>query len=128
MKQKILRRFLYAKECLILTLAVLSLIFLAFDQFGNLSASQLHYLYQFDIIVGLIFIGELLLELWLATNKSSYVKHNWFYLFAAIPLPSAWAQLLRSIRIIRVIKLIRLGTHFEYEKGVNNYKPRTKRL
>ncbi|MBI2588911.1 ion transporter [Candidatus Saccharibacteria bacterium] len=119
MKQnKRLKEFLYAKECLILTLAALSLVFLAIEQLGYLSTAQLRALDVFDVTVGLIFIGEFVLELELTTNKRGYVKSNWFYLLAAIPLPYTFAQLLRGLRIIRVIKLIRVGTHLEYEKSL----------
>lgn len=111
-------KFLYIKECLILTLAVLSLIFLGIDQFDHFSRAQLRVLDVFDITVGFIFIGEFILELRLTYNKSRYIKNNWFYLLAAIPLPYAFAQLLRGLRIIRVVKLIRVGTHFEYEKSL----------
>ena len=116
MQNKKLRQFLYIKECLIIILALASLVFLAIDEFGHLSKTQLDALYIFDVAVGLIFIGEFILELWLATERRGYLKNNWFYLLAAIPLPYAWAQLLRSLRLIRVVKLVRLGTHFEYEK------------
>ena len=119
MKQnKKLKKFLYAKECIILTLAVLSLVFLAIDQFGHLSMAQLRALNVFYVTVGFIFIGEFVLELELTANKKGYAKSNWFYLLAAIPLPYAFAQLLRGLRVIRVVKLIRVGTHFEYEKGL----------
>jgi hypothetical protein len=120
MKQKTFLRFIYVKECLILGLAVSSLIFLVLDQLGKLSPSQLHTLYIYDVVVGSIFIVEFLLEIWLTTDKKDYMQHNWFYLFAAIPLPFAWAQLLRSIRIIRVVKLLKFGTHFQYEKNIQN--------
>lgn len=117
---KNLWRFLYAKECIIITLAVLSLTFLALDQFFQLSQAQQKALYVYDVTVGLIFIGEFLMELWLTTDRKGYVKSNWFYLFAAIPLPYAIAQLLRGLRIIRVVKLIKSGTHFEFEKSTKN--------
>lgn len=119
MKQnKQLKRFLYVKEHIIISLVILSLAFLAIDQFGHLSTPQLRALDVFDVAVGFIFIGEFILELQLTSNKRGYVKNNWFYLLAAIPLPYAFAQLLRGLRIIRVFKLIRLGIHFEYEKSI----------
>lgn len=123
MSHKNFLRFIYVKECIILALAISSLLFLTVDQFGHLSPSQLHTLYIYDVVVGFIFIGEFFLELWLTTDKNDYVRYNWFYLFAAIPLPFAWAQVLRSIRIIRVVKLLRFGTHFKYEQGLKGKKP-----
>lgn len=117
---KNLKHFLFIKECIVLALVVSSLIFLAIEQFGHLSEAQLGVVDVYDVIVGLIFIGEFMLELWLTSNKKRYVKNNWFYLFAAIPLPYATVQLLRGLRVIRVIKLIRSGAHFEYEKNTKN--------
>ncbi|MBI2285463.1 ion transporter [Candidatus Saccharibacteria bacterium] len=96
-------------------MAVASLVLLGIEELGYFSEPQLRAVYVFDVVVGLIFLGELLLELKITTNKKSYIKSNWYYLFAAIPLPYTFAELLRGLRILRVIKLIRAGVHFEYE-------------
>jgi hypothetical protein len=72
------------------------LVLLVVEELGYLTGPQLKAVYVFDVAVGLIFLAELLLELRLTTNKKSYIKNNWYYLFAAIPLPYTFAELLRG--------------------------------
>ena len=108
-------RFRVYKEYFILTLIVGGLVFLGFEMFGKLSSRQLVYFEVLEYATSAVFITDFIYELQRSPDKRSYIKHNWFYLLAAIPLPYAAADLLRSIRLIRVIKLLRFGMHYEYE-------------
>jgi len=111
-------RFWFCKEYLMAILAVTSLTVLALDEFGHLSAAQLHDIYVYDVVVGCIFIIEFFYELRRARNRGMYLKRNWYFLLAAIPLPYSFAMLLRGLRLIRVFKLLKFGSHVQFEKRV----------
>ncbi len=113
----IVHKIFFAKEILILSLVLTSILLLAVEQFGHLSEDQLQALFFFDIVVGVLFIIDWLAELWLASDKRNYIRHNWFYLLAAIPIPNAFAQILRALRLIKIVKIIRLGLHYSYQKN-----------
>jgi hypothetical protein len=114
-RSKKIWRYMVVKEVFILGLAVSSLVFLAVEEFADLSADQLSALYAYNVFVGCVFIAEFFTELRIASNKKSYWEHNWYYLLAAIPLPYAFAEALRGLRLLRVVKLLRFAAHTSYE-------------
>ena len=109
-------RWLVIKEYLLLTLVLLSFAFLGFEYFGHLSTAQLRWIEWYEIVLGCIFIIDFVYELQLATDKRAYVRHNWFFLLAAIPVPSNLADALRLIRFLRIIRLFRATAHLEFAR------------
>jgi len=109
-------QWLVIKEYLLLALVLLSFTFLGFEYFGHLSTVQLRWIEWYEIVLGCIFIVDFIYELRLASDKRSYVRHNWFFLLAAIPVPSNLADALRIVRLIRVIRLIRATAHLEFAR------------
>lgn len=108
--------WLVIKEYLLLALVLLSFAFLAFEYFGHLSTAQLRWVEWYEIVLGCLFIADFVYELRLATDKRRYVRHNWFFLLAAIPIPSNLANALRIIRLVRIIRLIRATAHLEFAR------------
>ena len=109
-------RWLVIKEYLLLALVLLSFTFLGFEYFGHLSTAQLRLIEWYEIVLGCIFIIDFIYELRLATDKRSYIRHNWFFLLAAIPVPSNLADALRIVRLVRIIRLIRATAHLEFAR------------
>lgn len=109
-------RWLVIKEFILIGLVLLSFVLLGFEHFGLLNATQLRSVEIYDIALGFIFIADFAYELHLSSDKRRYVRHNWFFLLAAIPLPSGLADILRSVRLVRVIRLARATAHLEFAR------------
>jgi len=109
-------RWLVLKEYILLALVLLSFAFMGLEYFGHLSTAQLRWVEWYEIVLGCIFIIDFVYELRLASDKRRYVRHNWFFLLAAIPVPSNLANALRIIRFLRVIRLIRATAHLEFAR------------
>lgn len=109
-------RWLVIKEYLLLLLVLISFAFLGFEYFGQLNETQLKWVEVYEITLGCIFIADFVYELRLAADKWRYVRHNWFFLLAAIPLPSNLADALRLIRFLRIIRLVRATAHLEFAR------------
>jgi voltage-gated potassium channel len=109
-------KIVYIKEIVVLILVLLSLVFLGVEEFGHLTKEQIKWLDWYEVILGIVFMTEFFWELYRAKHKIDYVWHHWYYLLASIPLPNAYAEVLRGLRLIRFIKLLRFGVHMEHEK------------
>ncbi len=96
-----------------------SLLFVGLEHFGNLSHEQLLLVELYEIVVGLIFLGEFIFEWYHAKDRQHYLKYHWFYLFAAIPVPLESFELLRGIRALRLLKIARAFSHLRYEHNTH---------
>lgn len=105
-------------------LAVLCLIGLAFEELGWLANDQIGWLNVFEITVGLIFLGEFIFELYYAKNRKKYLRRHWFYLIASVPLPLQAFDLLRGLRVFRLIRLLQVYAHLRYEHNTRLFAVR----
>ncbi len=121
--KKRLRRFLLTKEIFMLSLVGISLALLGLEHFESLSAAQLHMVDIFEIGVSIVFLSEFLFELHFARDRSRYLRHHWFYLFAAIPLPTQTFEALHGIRALRLLKLFKTFAHMRYEYNTRLFSP-----
>ena len=112
-KQRV-RRFLVIKEIIMVSLAILCLAGLVLE---HLTEAQLYVLKAFEIIVGLIFIAEFAFELYHAKDRGKYWRHHWYFLLAAVPLPTQTFDILRGIRILRLLRLFKIFAHLRYENN-----------
>ena len=114
-KQQKLRRFLAVKEVIMVTLVGLNLLFLVIEHIEVLSQQQIKIIEVFDIATALVFLAEFGFELFWAKDRAKYVRHHWFYLFAAVPIPSTLFEELRAVRLLRLLKLLKIFAHMRYE-------------
>lgn len=117
-----LRRFLAIKEMLMMALVLISFALLALEHFEVLSSTQLHMIDVFEITVSIIFLCEFLFELHFARDRILYFKHHWFYLLAAIPIPTQTFEFLHGIRTLRLLKLFKLFAHMRYERNTRLFQ------
>lgn len=117
-----LRRFLAVKEVVMLSLVVTSFVLLALEHYEHLSHEQLLRVEIFEVMVSLIFLAEFLFELHYARNKRLYMKHHWFYLLAAIPIPTTSFEILKGIRALRLLKLLKIFAHLRYERNTTLFQ------
>jgi hypothetical protein len=103
-------------EVFIAVLVFVSLGILAIEFFLDPNDIQLSYLRNVDIVIAGILIGEFFIRFMLSRHRAHYLRHNWWYIFAGLPLPIALAPGLRSIRLIGFIRSMTVGIHVLFEK------------
>jgi voltage-gated potassium channel len=98
-------------------LVALSFVFLALEHLERLSEGQLRAAEVFEVGVALVFLAEFVFEWHFAKDRRKYFRHHWFYLAAAIPVPSTTFEILRGIRLLRLFKLLKIFAHVRYEQN-----------
>lgn len=116
-QQKQLKRFLTLKEVCMLTLVALSFVFLALEHFEKLTETQLMAIEIYEIAVSCIFLTEFIFEYHFAKDRPKYIRTHWFYLIAAIPVPTMSFELLKGIRALRLLKLIKIFAEYRYDRN-----------
>jgi voltage-gated potassium channel len=114
-QQKKSHKLHLAKELVVFILVLTSVFFWILQELGKLNEHQIKLLDGFEVGLAILFLTEFFSELYFSKNKKSYLWHNWYYLLAAIPFPSNLTDALRTLRLIRIVKLIRYGLHVEHE-------------
>lgn len=110
------------KEVIMLSLVAVSLVLLVLEHFETLSTVQLHYVDIFEITISLLFLVEFFFEYYYARDRALYVKHHWFYLLAAIPIPTQTFEALHGIRALRLLKLFKIFAHTRYERNTRLFQ------
>lgn len=110
-----IHRHLVKKEAIITTLILISLGSLVFE---TLADPAHHFLIAFDIyeiILGCILITEFFIELRQASDRTRYWRKNWLFLLASVPIPTTIFEVLRGIRLIRILRFAKTFEHMDYE-------------
>lgn len=108
------RKLFLIKEVFLGLLAMISIILVLYEIFYEPDAQTLQRLNHIDIVIACVFLIDFCASLILTNDRKKYLRHNWYFLFAAIPITDSIAELLRGIRILRLIRLIRAGEHLDY--------------
>lgn len=117
-----LRRFLLVKEVIMLILVALSFVFLALEHFEVLSSEQLLAIETYEIVVAVIFLTEFTFELYFAKDRRKYWRTHWFYLIAAVPIPTESFELLKGIRALRLLKLMKIFAEYRYDRNTTLFE------
>lgn len=117
-----LKKFLTIKEIVMQLLVVCNLALLALEHFEILSHDILIAIEVFDVVTALLFIAEFWFEWYWAKDRRKYVRHHWFYLLAAVPIPSMLFEELRVVRVLRLLKLLKLFGHMRYERNTRLFE------
>ena len=96
------------KDLAISSLALLSAGLLIFEFSSDLLSSQLRVLYTIDLVIALLFLKDFIYEISVAKNKKLYFRQNWYLLIAAIPITEGVFQALRSVQLLRLLRVVRL--------------------
>jgi voltage-gated potassium channel len=89
-------------------LGLASIIILILEIVTTLNIAQYTWLGTIDLIVSLIFFGDLFLHYHLSPNKATFFQRHWYDLLAAIPITSAVAIFLTSFQIIPALTLLHI--------------------
>lgn len=117
-----LRRFLVAKEVVMIVLVVMNIVFLALEHFVPLTHAQIIAIEVFDVVTAVIFLAEFGFELYWAKDRGKYIRHHWFYLLAAIPITTTLFEELRVVRLLRLLKLLKIFGHMRYERNTRLFE------
>ena len=117
-----LRHFLRIKEIIMNSLVVANIALLSYEHFYEPPLVQLLLIDIFDVMTAVLFIAEFVFEWYWARDRGQYVKQHWFYLLAAVPIPSASFELLRGIRALRLLKLLKVFAHMRYERNTRLFE------
>ncbi len=110
----------FYKELVFSFLALLSVVMVGIEHFYQLEASTVARIGQIDVIIALIFLADFILTMLKSKNKLKYTKNNWYLLLASIPVVEGWAEILRGLRLLELVRLIRAGEHLSY--AIQEYK------
>lgn len=102
-------------EAMMVLLVLLSLITLLSISVLSLTPVQQTRLNTADIIVSVVLLVEFFVRFALSKHKRKYLRHNWWYLLAAVPIATPVATLLRSLRLLGLVKMLRIGIHLREE-------------
>ena len=117
-----LRRFLVAKEVVMIVLVAMNIVFLALEHFVPLTRSQIVAIEVFDVVTAVVFLAEFGFELYWAKDRGKYIRHHWFYLLAAIPITTTLFEELRVVRLLRLLKLLKIFGHMRYERNTRLFE------
>lgn len=113
--QHLLRHKLFLlKEIFLALLAILSMCLVIFEFIVQPDVQTLINLNHVDIMIASIFLTDFVVSLLLTSDRQKYMRHNWYFIFASIPITDSIAEMLRGIRILRLVRLIRAGEHLDY--------------
>ncbi|MCP3026891.1 ion transporter [Halobacillus sp. A5] len=100
-KRKKRAALLIIYECILITAALLSVLFIWTEN---------SFIYYIDQYLWIIFLIDVLIRFTSAENKWTYFKRNPFDFVAAVPLDSIF-QLARLARIIKLIRILSIAKH-----------------
>lgn len=96
-------------DIVMMLLALVSAYILIIESGETLALGQALLLDKIDLAIALIFLTEFFVKLFFAQSKSKFLKSNWWYLLASIPITTPATQLLRLLRLLRLSRLIRIS-------------------
>lgn len=87
-------------------LAVFSVFLLVVDVLFPLSESDKSLVHNLDFFVALSFLAEFAYNLYHTSDRREFLKKYWWELLAAIPFTNHTTQLLRSLKLIRIMPVL----------------------
>jgi voltage-gated potassium channel len=112
----------WKKETILLSLALVSVLVLVYEELVNPGQDMLRIIDWFDFVVACIFLLDFFVLMSRARNKKQFIWRNWYLLVASLPLYTTWAAALRGLRVLRFIRLVRIGEHLDYSYLQNKRK------
>lgn len=113
-KPSLRHKLFLGKEIVLALLAFVSIGLVLFEFIKDPGPEVSKTLNHIDIVIACIFLSDFLLSILFTGDRRKYLKHNWYFLLAAIPISDSIAEVLRGIRLLRLFRLIRAGEHLDY--------------
>lgn len=129
MKKRKEKNIVIWDDILMMILAVASGVFLLLELTTNPSHEQSFWYGVADLTIASIFLTEFLINFIFSKSRKQYLKSNWWYLLAAIPVTDHMIQglhMLNLLRFARLVRLVRVATGtkeiFHYLRRFNRPK------
>ena len=115
-KQKQIRKlkFVFYKELFLAGLAIVSVYLVFYEYLWPVSESTRLAIEAFELLVSCVFLTDFCILLTRSPNKRLFLSKNWYMLLASIPILNSWAELLRGLRLLGLVRLVRAGEHLTY--------------
>lgn len=104
----------FYKEVALAIMAVMSVMLVGLELLLRPGASTVSGIYRFEMLVVSVFLADFLYAMYRAVDRWQYVRTNWYLLLACIPIFESWADILRGLRLLELVRLVRAGEHVEY--------------
>ena len=105
---------------LIFILVLIDTISLFISTFSTLPLDVIEHIFYFDIFVCILLWIEFIHDLYYSKNRWEYIKKNWYYIIAMIPLDFFFLRAFRFAKLLRLFRLTR--TILLFTKGKNSYR------
>lgn len=105
---------------LLLILVLIDTILLFISTFSSLSLDIDVHIFYFDIFVCILLWIEFIHDLYYSQDRTEYIKKNWYYIIAMIPLDFFFLRVFRFAKILRLFRLTR--TILLFTKSKDSYK------
>lgn len=117
-----LRRYMVIKEIVMTALVFVGFGTVLIEHLEVIEGEELLILDAIDVTIALIFLAEFVHEWYYARDRRKYMRYNWFYLFAAIPLPAQAIEILRGIRLLRLLRIAEEFARWRYEHNTRLFE------
>ncbi len=114
-----LRRYMFIKEVVMTFLVFVGFGTVIIEHLEVIEGEQLLIIDAIDVTIALIFLWEFWHEWYYARDRRKYLRYNWYYLLAAIPIPSQAIEILRGIRLLRLLRLAEEFARWRYEHNTH---------
>lgn len=113
--RKKLRLILLLKEVVMVSIALVTLGLAIWEHAVGLSDSQIMYVDIVELVASGLFLAEFTAEWFFARDRGRYIRHNWFFLLAAVPITSMSFELLKAVRLLRLLRYLKIFAELRYE-------------
>lgn len=96
------------RDIVIALLALFSAALLILEISLELATTQTALIYALDFTIAMIFLADFGYELFSSQDKKLYFRKNWYLLLASIPVTQTTFQALRSVQLLRLLRIVRL--------------------
>ena len=109
---------LFFVEIMMALIVVIGLATFFYSYLADPTAGQRILLYRITIGIGGLLLVEFLARFWLSKHKLLYLKHNWWYVLASLPIAAPAASALRAVRLLGLVKMIKIGVHLKLDESL----------
>ena len=95
-------------DSLLITLALISVGLFLYEVMSDPPIEALAMIRVADLSIALIFGLEFLIRLSESKAKKRFMKENWWQILASIPVTATGTQALRSLMLLRILRLVRI--------------------
>lgn len=113
--KKHIRRHAAIKEIVLTVLILISFGLLVYEAIADPARRLLIAIDVYEIILACILVGEFFIEMHHSRDYRRYLRKNWLFLLASVPIPVTLFEVLRGIRLLRLLRFAKAFEHLDYQ-------------